>query len=84
MATCFILVESVLTATADAVDLCTGYILQSSIEHQSNITINTLFSVPADVSQLTFIFTGFFMLPLFGYLSAWLWGVILDFIGKDH
>lgn len=84
MSTCFIIVGGNLTATADPVESCTGYVLQSAAEHASNITITTLFAVPADPNQLTFFFTGFFMLPLFGYMSAWLWGVILDFIGKDH
>lgn len=82
MATCFELNNNVLVPTNNAVDTCTGFILNTVTEHQSNITIETLFAIPADSTQLVMLFSAGFILPVFAYVTAWTYGVALNFIAE--
>lgn len=85
MSVCAQFIDGVLTETSTPVSDCTtGLILLSHDEYLQNLNLLTLFSIPAEPSQLLQLFSAGFFICVFAYLNGWLVGVLLNFIGKDH
>ena len=79
MAQCFDLSGSALVISTDPVELCTGYVVQTAAEFQTQPTLADIFNMPI-ANDMTQAWMVGFSLPMIVYLSAWALGVVVNFI----
>lgn len=85
MAICVELAGTTLTAVGDYSEACAGYALISAQEFASTPTLAALFAQP-DPATIQQAFMAGFSLPLILWLSAWGFGVVVNWFNSrvDH
>ena len=70
-------------STTQTIDTCTTYVLQTVQEYQSLPTLTDVFTMPlaADLGQMWMIG---FSLPMITYLTAWGYGVVINWFNEKH
>lgn len=66
-----------LIQSAQSIADCTGYVLMDAIEYSETPTLQSIFAQPiaADLAELWMVG---FSLPIIVYLSAWAFGVVIN------
>ncbi len=72
-----------IVANSTPVDSCTDYVLLSATEHTDLPSLTEIFAIPlaADLQQM--FMTGV-SIPLIAYLSAWGYGVVINWFNKPN
>lgn len=81
MALCIEVAGSNLTAVGEYSEACAGYALMSAQEFASTPTLAALFAQP-DSATIQQAFTAGFSLPLILWLTAWGFGVVVNWFNS--
>lgn len=65
------------------IDTCTNYVILSATEHQSLPTLTDIFTMPlaADLQQMWMLG---FSTPIIAYLTAWGYGVVINWFDERN
>ncbi|MCL7422875.1 MAG: hypothetical protein M8364_18450 [Methylobacter sp.] len=69
--------------SSDPIDECAGYVIMHSTEYSDLPTLTDLFTIPvaADLQQMWMLG---FSLPVITYLTAWAYGVVINWFNEKH
>lgn len=70
-------------STTETIDNCTTYVLQTATEYQSLPTLTDIFTMPL-AEDLTQMWMLGFTLPMITYLTAWGYGVVINWFNEKH
>ncbi len=75
--------DAFVKSTTQTIDTCTTYILQTAQEYQTLPTLTDIFTMPLaeDLAQMWMIG---FSLPMITYLTAWGYGVVINWFNEKH
>ena len=67
----------------DSVESCTGFIVRSVDDFKQLPTLHDIFSIPL-VEDLQSMFMVGFSLPLIAYLTAWAFGILIEWLNEPE
>lgn len=70
-------------STTQTIDTCTTYVLYTAQDYQNLPTLTDIFTMPlaADLAQMWMLGFG---LPVITYLTAWGYGVVINWFKEKH